>query len=270
MTKFKEEIELKDYFKSRDVILDFNRKQIIKMSELINNQKDRIEQLKSENSLFRFVFENKSLDNLGIIAPESKDDISHKEQLINDKVLEIDALKAIINDLRNYLHNVKEENAELIKKNYALIHKCQVLEKKCEQPIKLYKGIILDEESTLKIEKRNLTCPSGSTKDFNFRFLSECPDVKESLEYKLILQNCNLAIQRRNELGNLVNSLTAEINEMKDRMYYAQSKTSAYIDKYLYLKEQIQLVMNASPIQRLNRKNLKGISYDEIKLEPEE
>lgn len=256
MTKFKEEIELKDYFKSRDVILDFNRKQIIKMSELINNQKDRIEQLESENSLFRFVFENKSLDNLGIIAPESKDDISHKEQLIND--------------LRNYLHNVKEENAELIKKNYALIHKCQVLEKKCEQPIKLYKGIILDEESTLKIEKRNLTCPSGSTKDFNFRFLSECPDVKESLEYKLILQNCNLAIQRRNELGNLVNSLTAEINEMKDRMYYAQSKTSAYIDKYLYLKEQIQLVMNASPIQRLNRKNLKGISYDEIKLEPEE
>jgi hypothetical protein len=270
MSKFKEEIELRDYFKSRDVILDFNRKQIIKMSELINNQKDRIEQLESENSLFRFVFENKSLDNLGIIAPESKDDISHKEQLINDKVLEIDALKAIINDLRNYLHNVEKENAELIKKNYALIHKCQVLEKKCEQPIKLYKGIILDEESTLKIEKTNLTCPSGSTKDFNFRFLSECPDVKESYEYKKIEEKFKNSLGRIEGLGHVICDRDAEIKKQQDFIWLLNSKKSEYIDKYLYLKEQIQLVMDASPIQRLNRKNLKGISYDEIKLEPEE
>ena len=253
MTEYEDEI---NFFREYDNLLDFHLTEINKMAEIIRNQNDYIKTLEEEKYKQQKDIELKIYDNISI----------HSK--IFAKYL--DSKSSECNRYKNELKIAKEKIAELIKKNHELDVIGSLLKERYNKPVKLYKGIILDEEKTLKIEKTSLTCPSGSTKDFNFRFLSECPDVKESSEYKKIEEKFKNSLARIEGLGHVICDRDAEIKKQQDFIWLLNSKKSEYIDKYLYLKEQIQLVMNATAIQRINKKNSKGVSYDEIKLEPQE
>ena len=93
---------------------------------------------------------------------------------------------------------------------------------------------------------------------------------KESLEYKLLEEKYNLTKAKIDKLNDTINNYRSHQKYLEDKLYAMNSKKSGYLNKALYLEEQIHLLFNASSYQRLKRQNSKGITYEEIKLKPDD
>jgi hypothetical protein len=98
---------------------------------------------------------------------------------------------------------------------------------------------------------------------------TESNESTKSLEYQLLENNYKQAQKKITDLTNLCYSRQLTIDYQQDKIWTINSEKSDYFNKYFHLKDQIKLIMEAGLSQRLARQNSKGVSYEQIKLEPD-
>lgn len=172
-----------------------------------------------------------------------------------------------------YLHEIeklRKQIIEVMNERDTIQHQYNRLEQdKCHACLIAYKRTVVEGDNTLIIKKTN-SIAEKDMQEPNFRFLSKCPEPTESPEYKQLEEKFNHAMNNSTALNDLVIKQRSKISYLEYKLYEMNSKKSEYINKYLYLKQQIKLIIEANVLQRNLKENSQGVSYDDIKLDPDD